>query len=70
MSTDHGHDKCITTQEFNKLTARNFASRLAEANLASNNDIPNFVDKTDFDNKFSNLNKNVTSNKKTRTCQK
>ena len=33
--TDHDHDKYITTPEFNKLTAENFAARLAQANLAS-----------------------------------
>ena len=33
--TDHDHDKCITTPEFNKLTAEYFAARLAQANLAS-----------------------------------
>ena len=27
--TDHIHDKYITTLEFNKLTAKNFAARLA-----------------------------------------
>ena len=46
--TDHSHDKYITTPEFNKLTAENFAARLAQANL---------VAKTDFDNKLINLNK-------------
>ena len=44
----------ITILEFNKLTAENFAARLAQANLVTN---------TDFDNKLSNLNKNITSNK-------
>ena len=38
--TDHGHNKHITTSEFNKLTAKNFAARLAQANL---------VTKADFD---------------------
>ena len=47
------HDKYITTQEFNKLTA----------NLASKSDIANFVKKADFDDKLQNLNKIVTSNK-------
>ena len=28
--TDHGHDKYITTPEFNKLTAENFAARLVK----------------------------------------
>ena len=56
LNTDHDHDKYITTQEFNKLAAENVTARLAQANLASKNDIANFVKKTDFD-------KNVTSNK-------
>ena len=29
--TDHNHNKYITTPEFNKLTAENFAARLAQA---------------------------------------
>ena len=62
--TDHDHDKCITTQEFNKLTSDYFTARLAQANLASKKDIANFVKKTDFDDKLKNLNKKVTSNKK------
>ena len=41
----------------------NFAARLAPANLASKNDIANFIKKTDFDDKLKNLNKKVTSNK-------
>ena len=61
--TDHDHDKYITTPEFNKLTAENFAARLAQANLASKNDIAALVKKTDFDDKLKNLNKKVTSNK-------
>ena len=40
---DHDNDRYITTPEFSKLTAENFAARLAEANLASKNDITNFV---------------------------
>ena len=59
ITTDHDHDKYITTQEFNKLTSEKFTARLAQANLASKNDIANFVKKTDFDNKL----KDVTSNK-------
>ena len=43
--TDHDHNKYITTQEFNKLTSKNFAARLAQANLASKNDIADFVKK-------------------------
>ena len=45
--TDHDHDKCITTQEFVKLTADNFA-----ANFATKADIADFVKKIDFDNKL------------------
>ena len=52
--TDHNHDKYITTPEFNKLTAENFAARVAQANL---------LRKTDFDDKLKNLNKKVNSNK-------
>ena len=61
--TDHDHDNYITTPEFNKLTAENFAARLAQANVATKSDIVNFVDKTDFDDKLKNLNKKVASNK-------
>ena len=31
--TDYNHDKYITTQEFNKLTAEDFVARLKQANL-------------------------------------
>ena len=31
--TDYNHDKYITNQEFNKLTAEDFAARLKQANL-------------------------------------
>ena len=48
--TDHNHDKYITTAEFNKLTAVNFPARLAQRNL---------VTKTDFNNKLSDLNRNI-----------
>ena len=62
---DHDHDKCITTPEFNKLRATNFAARLAEANLASKVIwlIVKIVKKTNFDDKLKNLNKKITSNK-------
>ena len=56
---DHNHDKCITTPDFTKLTSENMATRLKQACLARKNDITNFVNKTDFDNKL----KYVTSNK-------
>ena len=52
--TYHYHDKDITTPEFNKLTAENFAARLKQANL---------VTKTDFKDKLKNLNQKITSNK-------
>ena len=34
------------------LTAENFTTRLAEANIASKIDIANFVKRTDFDNQL------------------
>ena len=62
---DHDHDKCITTPEFNKLTATNFAARLAQANLASKVIwlIVKIVKKTNFDDKLKKINKKITSNK-------
>ena len=48
----------ITTSNY-YLTSENFTARLKQENLASKNNIANFVKKTDFDNKL----KNVTSNK-------
>ena len=47
------HDKCITTPEFNKLTAECFAARLKQANLMT---------KPDFHNKLTNFNNQITSN--------
>ena len=52
--TDHKHDKYITTPEFNKLAAENFAARLFQADL---------ITKTDFDSNLSSLNRKITSNK-------
>ena len=46
--------KYITTQEFNKLTAGNFAARLKQGGL---------VRKTDFDNKLASFNRGTTPNK-------
>ena len=43
ITTDHDHDKYISTQEFNKLTAENITARVAQANLVSMNDIANLV---------------------------
>ena len=56
ITTDHDHNKYITTQEFNKLTSGNFTARLAQEKLAGKIDIANFVKKTDFDEKLINLN--------------
>ena len=49
---DNSND--ITTQEFNKLAAENFATTLREVNLVS---------KTDYDNKLTSLNRRIASNK-------
>ena len=43
-------------QEFNKLTADNFATRLAQAKLTTKADIADFVKEADFDNKLKNIN--------------
>ena len=48
---------------FQNLKLRNFAARLAEANLATKRDITNFANKTDFDEKLNNIDKKVTWNK-------
>ena len=37
------HDKCITTQEFNKLKADNFDAKLKQAILTIKDDIPDFL---------------------------
>ena len=44
--THHDHDKYITTSEFNKLTAENFAAILKRVKLESKSGIGNFVKKT------------------------
>ena len=54
---NHDHDNYTTTQEFNKLTTDNFTARLKETNLASQNDIAIFVNKTSFDIKLFSFNK-------------
>ena len=41
--TDHDQDKCITTPEFDTLTAENFAQTLKQANLARKSDIANIL---------------------------
>ena len=43
--------------KFKKLTLEKFASRLAQANFASKNDIAALVKKTDFDDQLKKLNK-------------
>ena len=45
ITTDHDHDKRITTQEFNKLKSENFTARLKPTNLASKTNIANLVKK-------------------------
>ena len=52
--SDHNCDKYITTPEFNKLTAENFAARLKQANL---------VTKTNFDDKLRSLDQKINWNK-------
>ena len=47
--TDHDRDKYITTPKFNNLTLIDFAERLAQANLASKNDIAVLLSKIHFD---------------------
>ena len=51
--SNHDHDKCVATSEFNTLAAV-FNARLAQANL---------ITKTDFDAKLSSLNRKITANK-------
>ena len=55
--------KCITTPEFNELSAENFTARIKQANLPSKGDIADFLKKIDFDDKLNTLNKKITSNK-------
>ena len=55
--------KYITPPELHKLTSQSFASKIAQANLASKNDIATFVKNTDFDGKLKKLNKQIISNK-------
>ena len=63
---DFDYTKYITKQEFNKLTADNFAAILAQAKLVTKDDIADFVKETDFDKKLKNINKKVASNNKTK----
>ena len=50
---NHNHDKYVATSKFNTLAANVFNARLAQANL---------ITKTDFDAKFSSLNRKITAN--------
>ena len=50
----YNHDKYVATSEFNTLAANVFNARLAQANL---------ITKTDFDAKWSSLNRKITANK-------
>ena len=59
---DRDYRKHITTHKFNKLTADNFAARLAQAKSATKDDIADFVKKTDFNNKIKRLMKKITLN--------
>ena len=52
--TDLNHDKYITTTEFNKLATDAFNARPLQANLVKN---------INFDNKLSDLNRKIVSNK-------
>ena len=54
----------ITAQELNKLTTENFTAKFFKnkANLATKNNIADFVKKTFFNEKLININKEVTSN--------
>ena len=52
---DHDHDKYTTTQEFDKFTAGNFIERLAQAKLVAKNDTADFVKKTYFNERQTNL---------------
>ena len=62
ITTDHDHDKYITTEEFTKLTAEHSTTRLTQVNVASKNDIANFIKKTDLNkNELNELSKKVTA---------
>ena len=48
INTYYDHDKCITTQKFNKLISENFTARLNQACLASKSNIAIFVKRQIF----------------------
>ena len=62
-TTDHDHDKYITTQEFNELTSENVDARLVQAKLTGKNYIADFAKKKHFNDNLKKSNKKVTSNK-------
>ena len=68
ITSDRDHDKYITTQELNDLTAQIVASRLGKANLTNKNDIANFVKKNKKQICLVNISNDFTINnvKKTR----
>ena len=55
--------KQVTSLRFNKLTAKNVTARLAQTNLASENDIANFLRNTGFYDKLKSFNERIASNK-------
>ena len=64
--TDHDHNnKCFTTQKFNTLPAEIFVARLKQANLATKAYIDDFVEKTDFDDKFKSYIKKILKQNRT-----
>ena len=44
--------KCISTEKLDKLTAENFAALLKQERLSTKDDIDDFVEKTDFDDRL------------------
>ena len=60
IATDHYQDKYITTQEFVRLTSKNFTARIKLPNLACKSGTANFVKKANVNNKL----KHVASKKK------
>ena len=57
------HDNYITTEDFNKLTYKNFGERLKQKDLAIKNGIADFVKDTNFGERLRKISDNVTSNK-------
>ena len=54
------HSKYISTLESKRLIAENFTARLKQANLATKDDIADFVKTKSFDDKLKKWNKKVT----------